>query len=266
MTSVFLHEITAREAQLAIDGSGRILVPLGSTEQHGAHCPLGTDALIATEVCRRVAPELDAVVAPTIAFGVSPEHEGFPGLITLSASTLVAVLADVCASLLDTGFRSVVVINGHYTNIVALHQGVAAANTRSGKPGERQAFWLSYWDALPANESGAYLGPEVGLHANEGETSVVMAIEERLVDLGHATAEYPEGAEGLSQAVVEAYFFSRPGALRRALPSGVWGDPSNATAEIGERWLNAVERGLPQAIVEVERLFARYDRDPETGR
>ena len=263
MDSVYLHELSAREAKRAIDGSGRILIPVGSTEQHGAHAPLGTDALIAEEACRRAAPHLNALVAPTIAFGVSPEHEGFPGLISVSTSTMVALVSDVCSSLMDTGFRSVTVINGHYTNVVALHQAIAEANTRSGRPGERWAFWLSYWDCLDADELQGYLGPEVGLHANEGETSVVMAIDPRLVSLEHGRAEYPEGLEGLSKAVVEAYFFSGPGTLRRALPSGVWGDPRSSSVEVGTRWLDAIERGLPRTITEVEALFALFDHDVE---
>jgi creatinine amidohydrolase len=251
-----LARLTEPEVAAHLAAGALVLVPVGSTEQHGPHGPLGTDAILAEEVCRRVAPRVNALVAPPIAFGVSPEHEGFAGLISLAPTTLIALVRDVCCSLARGGFRRIVLVNGHYTNVVALH--AAIIETTPLVPDGTRLCWLNYWDALDSGERDAYLGAEAGLHANIGETSATLAVDPSLVRLDAAVAETPAVPDAISDAALFAYLFTGGGSLRRVLSTGVWGDPRESTAERGEQYLGQIERALERMLGELEALFEKY--------
>lgn len=251
-----LDQLTAAEVAEQLLRNPLVLVPVGSTEQHGAHAPLGTDAILATAVCERVAPLVDALVAPAIPFGVSPEHDGFAGLITLTPTTMIPLVREVCVSLARGGFRRVVLVNGHYTNVVALHAAILEANELI--PDGCACYWLSYWDALPGDRRDAYLGEDAGLHANIGETSAIMAVDPGLVRPDLARREYPTFPPGVSQAAINAYLFSGRGSLRRVLPGGVWGDPSESTAERGHAYLDQIGEAVAKAIEDAELLFQTF--------
>src|SRR5437773_879674 len=115
--SVFMGELTLTHVERYLDGgNGLVLVPTGATEQRGPHAPLSTDVIIPTEVCRRLATRLGALVAPSVNYGISAGHRGFRGLAYLTSPTFVSVIEDVAFSLAESGFRRIVFVNGHYTN------------------------------------------------------------------------------------------------------------------------------------------------------
>jgi creatinine amidohydrolase len=230
---VFLADCTLPEVEAQLRESPKVIVPVGATEQHGPHAPFGTDAILSTEVSTRLARRIGALVAPPLAYGVSGDHRGF---------------------------REIVLVNGHYTNSIALHAAVMEIGDRV--PKGTIVFPFNYWDALPPDELAEYLGAEVGLHANIGETSAVMAVDESLVDLGRAVREYPAFPSAPTPAMVSAYFFSGRGTLPRASRSGVWGDPSGSSAELGRRYLDRIEEACVRFVAEVEALFAAFpERD-----
>jgi creatinine amidohydrolase/Fe(II)-dependent formamide hydrolase-like protein len=169
---------------------------------------------------------------------------------------MISLVREVCVSLARGGFRQIALINGHYTNVVALHAAVLEASEEL--PEGTVLYWLSYWDALPPKQRDAYLGDEAGLHANIGETSAVMAVDESLVSLERARPEHPAFPRPVATAAVVAYFFSSRGALRRVLPGGVWGDPRGSTAERGRQYLHQIEDAVVRAIEDAESLFATY--------
>src|SRR5262249_29050031 len=104
--TVFLDELTEPEvAERIAAGKNFLLVPTGSTEQHGPHGPLGTDVIIPREVCRRVALDRDALVAPPVPYGLAAGHRGFAGLAYLSAQTYLALIEDLIHSFVESGFR-----------------------------------------------------------------------------------------------------------------------------------------------------------------
>jgi creatinine amidohydrolase len=119
-------------------------------------------------------------------------------------------------------------------------------------------FPFQYWDALSPEQLAEYLGAEVGLHANIGETSAVMAVDESLVDLEQAVKEYPAFPTQPTAAMIAAYFFSARGTLTRASRSGVWGDPTGSTAERGRRYFEQIEDACVRFVEEVEALFAAF--------
>ena len=253
--TVFLGEMTNPEVEAFLREHDTAIVPVGSTEQHGPHAPLLTDSIVPTEVARRVAPDIGAVVAPTINYGLSYPHVGFSGVVHVRIPTFMAFVEDVVVGLATIGFRRIVLLNGHYDNTYAL--AYACANGADRLPAGTRAFPVNYWDGISADEAAEFFGQANGLHANRGETSAVMAIDPALVDLEAANAEMPPFPEvGNAPAVHTAFFFSTPGSVHRATRSGTWGDARGSSAEFGERYLQAVTRGTVRMLDDIERTFA----------
>ena len=253
--TVFLGEMTSPEVEAFLRDHGTVIVPTGSTEQHGPHGPLLTDALIPTEIARRAAPRVNAVVAPTINYSLSYPHVGFTGLVHIRVPTFMALIEDLCLSLSSIGFRRIVFLNGHYDNTYAIAYACANVADRVGR--EVKAFPINYWDGMTREEAAEFFDPSNGLHANKGETSAVMALNPGLVDLEAANAEMPPFPETTNQAAVHtAFFFSSPGSVYRATRSGTWGDPRGSNVEFGERYLQVVTDATVRMIDDVERTFA----------
>jgi creatinine amidohydrolase len=253
--TVFLGEMTSPEVVSFLAAHAdrpTVIVPVGSTEQHGPHGPLLTDALVPTEVARRAAPRVDALVAPPVNYGLSYPHVGFTGLVHIRIPTFMALIEDLAASLASIGFRRIAFLNGHYDNTYAI--AYACANAAPRLPEGTRAFPINYWDGLTADEAAEYFGPTAGLHANRAETSAVMAINPDWVDLDHANAEMPPFPEVTSPAPVHtAFFFSSPGSVYRATRSGTWGDARESSPDYGEGYLRVVTEATIRMLGDVER-------------
>jgi len=254
-TTVFLGEMTNLEVEDFLREHETVIVPTGSTEQHGPHGPLLTDVLVPTEVARRIAPAVGAAVAPSINYGLSYPHDGFTGVVRLRIPTFEALIEDLCVSLATAGFKRIVFLNGHYDNTYAI--AYACANAAERLPAGVRAFPVNYWDGLSPDEAAEFFGASTGLHANRGETSAVLAINPALVDMDRANAEMPPFPEVSNAAAVHtAFFFSTPGSVYRATHSGTWGDARDASAEFGERYLDVVARATTRLLEDIERTFA----------
>jgi creatinine amidohydrolase len=253
--TVFLGEMTDPEVEAFLATSQTVIVPTGSTEQHGPHAPLLTDRLIPEEVARRVAPRVRAVVAPAINYSLSYPHVGFAGVVHLRIPTFMAMVEDIAAGLAAVGFTRIVFLNGHYDNTYAI--AYACANAAPRLPEGTAAFPVNYWDGMTADEAAEFFDPSNGLHANKGETAAVLAINPDLVDMDRANVEFPPFPEVTNSAPVHtAFFFSSPGSVHRATHSGTWGDPRGATAEFGERYLQVVSDATVRMLDDVERTQA----------
>jgi creatinine amidohydrolase len=249
---VFLGEMTSPEVEAFLADHQTVIVPVGSTEQHGPHGPLLTDVLVPVEVARRIADRLGAVVAPPVNYALSYPHVGFAGLVHIRVPTFMALIEDLCASLASVGFRRIVFLNGHYDNTYAIAYACAAAAERL--PEGTHAFPVNYWDGLMPAEAAEFFGPENGLHANKGETAAVLAINPDLVDMDRANEEFPPFPDTASPAPVHtAFFFSSPGSVYRASVSGTWGDAREATAEFGERYLEVVSEATVRILDDIAR-------------
>jgi creatinine amidohydrolase len=254
-TTVFLGELTDPEVEAFLAEHDTVIVPVGSTEQHGPHAPLMTDVLVPQEVARRVAPEVGAVVAPPINYALSYPHAGFTGVVHIRVPTFMALIEDLCASLAAVGFRRIVFLNGHYDNTYAIAYACASAAERM--PAGVRAFPVNYWDGMTQAEAAEFFDPSNGLHANRGETSAVLAIRPELVDMDRANAEMPPFPDVANPAPVHtAFFFSAPGSVHRATHSGTWGDARDASAAFGERYLEVVVRSTIRILDDIERTFA----------
>src|SRR5262245_14454957 len=175
--TVFLGHMTELELRAALERTQTVIIPTGSTEQHGPHGALLTDALVPTEVARRVAERTGAVVAPPINYALSYPHVGFTGVIHLRIQTFMDLIEDLCAGFATMGFKRIVFLNGHYDNTYAIAYACAAASSAGRLPDDAKAFPVNYWDGMTAEEAGEFFGPTAGLHANKAETSAIMALD-----------------------------------------------------------------------------------------
>lgn len=190
-----------------------LAVPLGATEQHGPHLPLGTDTAIAGALCHRLAAAVDDVlVAPAVPYGASGEHAGFPGTASIGREALEFLLVELVRSLDDAA--GVVLVNAHGGNQAPL-RGAGRLLRSEGRN------VLTWSPTGPADDS----------HAGHTETSVMLHLHPDQVDLDRAetgvTAPLPEIIEPL-----------REGGVRAVSNNGVLGDPTRATAAAGRRFLD----------------------------
>ena len=149
--------------------------------------------------------------------------------------------------------RRIVFLNGHYDNTYAI--AYACANGRRAHARRAShAFPVNYWDGMTPEEAAEFFDPSNGLHANQGETSAVLAIDPSLVDMELANVEFPPFPDVTSPAPVHtAFFFSAPGSVHRATQSGTWGDARDATPAFGERYLRVVTEATIRLLDDIER-------------
>lgn len=237
-----LHRMTWEENEEAIGRSAVVLVPVGSTEQHGPHLPVNNDAYCAEELSLRIAEAaaqegLKVAVGPSIAFGVSGHHMGFPGTVTLRPHLFEEVVYEVGSSLLKHGWKRLVFVNGHGGNSNAL----MAAIGRLANDYPDAIVVLHEWWTLIGDKLRDIL--EVGLfHAGEGETSLSMALGQRVLE-DRMKREIPiSSSKFISFNLLESVFkvgFPLP-PMHRISRSGVVGDPTKASQAKGEAMLREV--------------------------
>ncbi|HVU73500.1 MAG TPA: mycofactocin biosynthesis peptidyl-dipeptidase MftE [Mycobacteriales bacterium] len=213
-----------------------LLVPLGSTEQHGPHLPLSTDTDIAVGVCAGVArARAGVVVAPAVAIGASGEHQDFPGTLSIGHDALTTVLVELVRSATVT-FSRVVLVNAHGGNALALRR---AREVLHGE-GRDVLVWSAAYDAPPARSPGPGAGAGGDAHAGRAETSLMLALRPDLVRAGRDAGDTRPLADLLPA-------LQRSG-VRAVSPSGVLGDPHDASPEEGQRLLDGLVRALADAI------------------
>ena len=199
------------------------LLPVGALEQHGPHLPLDTDTVLAMGVARRLAERIGGWLLPAIGYGEAWSAEAWPGTISLSAETLQRSIEDIARGLSRIGVAGLVTVNGHFGN----RAPIAAASY------PLPVLHLDYpglEDAAAEFCASKRAGPGF-YHADEVETSMMLAIAPDAVRLERAVAEYP---------AFPADFGARPMQLREFNSSGVFGAPRPATAATGEKLIGRI--------------------------
>ncbi|MGE2832497.1 mycofactocin biosynthesis peptidyl-dipeptidase MftE [Mycobacterium sp. SMC-4] len=198
------------------DKSPALIVPVGSTEQHGPHLPLDTDTRIASAVADALTARLRAAgtgpwqVAPAVSYGASGEHEGFAGTVSIGTAALTELLVEFGRSACRWASR-LVFVNGHGGNVAALRDATALLRSEG-----RDAAWCSC------------VSRDADAHAGHTETSVLLHIAPAVVSM-------PDSVRGNVAPLAELMPALRAGGMAAVSPIGVLGDPTTASAEDGSR-------------------------------
>lgn len=230
---MLLHMCTWQEVESRLERSTGIVVPIGSTEQHGPNGLIGTDALCAEVVGRGVGEKLDCLVAPTIAVGMAQHHLGFAGSITLRPSTLIAVVRDTVQSLVRHGFDRIYFVNGHGGNIATvsaafseIYADSSLATDGHNAPGVRCRLKNWFDGAGVRALSDELFGAAEGSHATPAEVSLTQyAFPDFIKRVEMAPDIAPKGP------------IHDAGDYRRRFPDGrIGSNPMLASPEAGERF------------------------------
>lgn len=173
----FLEELTWPKAEAAFNKIKTAVIPTGSIEQHGPHMPVGTDYLVARALAERVGKISPVIVTPAIPVGYADYHADFPGTLSLSEETLSRVYYEICTYLIKYGITHILFINGHGGNLGPL--------TTVGNKLRKEnilAATILWWETAEAIDPAWSL---IG-HGDFLETSVMLAVNEKIVDLGEA--------------------------------------------------------------------------------
>ncbi len=237
---MLLHLQTWQAVEAYLKTSRGIIVPIGSTEQHGPNGLIGTDAICAEVVAKGVGEAADALVAPTIGVGMAQHHLAFAGSITLRPTTLIAVVRDTIASLARHGFERFYFVNGHGGNIATVTAAFSEiyAETSLQTAGNRAPVKckLRNWyeaGAVKALSRELY-GSSEGSHATPSEVSLTWYA-------------YPEAAKPmtLDPPVAPHGGFTDADDYRRNFPDGrIGSNPGLASVEAGRRLYDAAVKEL----------------------
>jgi creatinine amidohydrolase len=255
----FFPYLTWTDIQAMPDKENVVIIqPIGAIEQHGPHLPLAVDSAISVAVLgktlEKLSDRIPAFALPCLYYGKSNEHWHFPGTITLSSQTLLAVLMEMAESIYRAGFRKLVLMNSHGGQPQILE---IAARDLHQKYEDFSVFPLFTWKVPTVSAIATDLFTpkelELGIHAGDIETSLLMEILPDQVKGDRVVAEYPkdEPRSGL---------LSMEGALpfawmtRDLSQSGVMGDATTATREKGEKLLSALTEGWLKVIEEVHQF------------
>lgn len=235
-----------------------LILPTAAIEQHGPHLPIATDTLINNlllgRALEKLAPSLAVYALPPVHYGKSNEHIGFPGTLSVSAATFMAVLRDLGSSIAAAGFKKLVLYNTHGGNTSLID--VMARDLRA-EFGLR-SFALHGSGGIPFEgldpQERAY-----GFHAGEIETAFLLASVPNLVDRSAYTVNYIAHIEKPAALKPENAPAIFSWLTRDISASGVLGDPRPATAEKGAKW---VEEAATQIAILLEAMY-RYPESAE---
>lgn len=237
MFKMTADEICSLDPELAI-------IPVGSLEQHGPHLPIMTDWAIATELGKRIAEKMGAFLLPALPISTCREHMGKKGSVWMEPMTFYQMMHDIIMSLKTQGFKKV--------GIVITHGGIFVATPLVRDLNAKFNPDLQVAIVTPDTFNIKGIMETPGVHADESETSQMLALAPETVHMDRAADFVPE--------------VSRPylnyGSIFRASPVGVWGEPTKADAEKGERYFEEYSK---LAVEEFNKAFEYMTKKEKFG-
>lgn len=249
---MLLHLQTWPEVETYLKRSTAIIVPIGSTEQHGPTGLIGTDAICGEAVGRKLGEVTGTLVAPTIAVGMAQHHLGFPGSMTLRPSTLIAVVKDNVESLARHGFTHFYFVNGHGGNVAPFSAAFSElyAESSLARPGNRPPIRCKlrnwYESAKVKAISRELYGDSEGSHATPSEVALTWAVYPQAVRKAKMEPEVAPRGE-----------FTDAADYRRNFPDGrIGSNPNLASIEAGKRLWDAAVADLAEDLKAFVKLAA----------
>ena len=227
------------------------ILPVGATEQHGPHLPLSTDSLLAKRLAREIAARSGGLVLPVLPFGYSWTWRNVPGTLTLGFETYLDVVRDLCESLARSGVRAVAIVSGHEANRQPLKYALRERLADRVDIQVLNLFYPGLAEILTEAESRVWSSGM--LHADEVETSLMLASHPERVQMQHAVRDYPAVPDDFGSTVTT---------MGDLMDTGVFGDATLATAEKGARWLDLSAgraASLWRAFLERHRIWEAGD-------
>lgn len=215
--SMKLSNATWTEVEVYLKSKNTLIIPIGSTEQHGPTGLIGTDYVTAQRISEAVGAKLGVYVAPPICYGMALHHMAFPGSAALKPSTLLQMVLEIIESFKKHGFKKIVFVNGHGGNIPTVT--AAFSEVKSGS--DNSILELINWWRL--QEVQAYetehFGDQNGFHATVGEVAVTMHLEPEAFDkipntqfkIERPKHHWPMGPEEFRKTFFDGRMESNPG-------------------------------------------------------
>jgi creatinine amidohydrolase len=256
-------------ARMQADGGAEgtvAVLPVAATEQHGPHLPLCVDSALADGVIAaalpHLPPDLRVLFLPTQAVGFSPEHLRFPGTLSLSADTLMRLWTEIGEGVARAGVRKLVLLNGHGGQVGAMDLVARDLRARCGL-----LVYSASWFSLPLPAAVSELFPpqehRFGIHAGDIETSMMLALRPRLVDMA-AARDFPSTSQDRAAryALIGDGRSAKLGwQMQDYNPAGAVGNAAAATAAKGAAVIDAAARQLALLLQEVASLPLSTLRD-----
>ncbi len=236
--TLLLEELGWPDVADYLQRDDRLILVVGSCEQHGRHMTFASDVWQPWEIARRLSERTGVLLAPPLNYGMSLHHLGFPGSLSLRPDTLSAIIVDLLDSAYVHGFRHVLLLNGHGGNVAPIQTALMEALHELHGLEVRLASW---WQAPEVKAVFDAAFPEgAPSHADAGETSMVLAIRPDVVRLDRA-AHSPNAPRPT--------FLTRQVFLEHFPHGVIGGDPRRASAEVGERALAAAVDAYEQVLL-----------------
>jgi creatinine amidohydrolase len=235
--SAQVYDMTDYDFRIKLKKIKRAIIPVGSLEQHGAHLPVSTDSLIAEYFATILAEKVGAFVLPVISYGVSFEHKPLFN-ISLHNSTLSSILCDACVSLSENRIRQIIILNGHHGNTGVIQYIPQEIEGKTPATRQTEIHTINYWQMMTSEFD----------HAGEVETSLVLAIAPQLVhmDLAMPNSKSLPKSKAAYRSITNA-----PGSFPKITGTGVWGDPTNASASKGNELIKEITANLTKTVCEI---------------
>ena len=237
---MIIQEITMTDFEKGLEKTQTVIIPVGTTEEHGAHLPLGTDIIHVYEMVKEAAKKVDIFIAPPVYYGLCRSTSQHPGTLTISGDSFRSLMADIVRSLYAQQLRNFIIISGHAggTHMSSLNEvgELLLHDLPEANIAIVSLFELIERDALNIIETKG------DSHAGELETSLILYSKPHLVRTP-AASSYPQ---------MPRYFLIRN--KRKLWPTGVWGDPTKASAEKGKKVFEAAVDKIVQLKEEIEQF------------
>lgn len=255
MKEIHLERISWPEVEAYLKHDDTIILPVGATEQHGRHLPLGTDSLVAIQLAEQAGQRTHTLVAPPLWYGWSPHHLAYPGTVSLRPETLTELVVDCCRSFIHHGFKKILIINGHrMANLPPIQ--IAATRVRN-QTGALVVIADPFYVGEMAGRQLRTSEPGGVGHADELETSHLLYLMPELCDMSKAVKNVPPLKKyHIADPYVECDRVTAPSNIAsyraRTAPSGVGGDPTVATTEKGKQYNEIVVANLCEVLEDMK--------------